>query len=226
MCVWADCQGCLCLMLLANQQHSHNGGQLRKPNSNCNSLLQGLVPLPKRELLYFTLLDPESEIFSITQFRKSCGREWLWQSYGQPLWPFQAQKECSDGSTDLSSGKTIGWWDYQQFYYSFAETCGTLRLWSWRDDQIRDHVTSFIKDRNLKAKFYCEETLNLGKLLEIIGQYHDKEALTFVPGGQVNNIQNKEESAGSATRQVILRKIVVAHVVTSVENAARSAILR
>ena len=39
-------------------------------------------------------------------------------------------------------------------------------------------------------------------------------------------IQNKEKSAGDATSQVILRKIVVAHVVTSVENAAKSAILR
>ena len=58
-----------------------------------------------------------------------------------------------------------------------------------RDNQVRDRAISFIKDRNLKAKLYREETLSLSKLLEIVSQYHDKEALTLVPEGQVNNIR-------------------------------------
>ena len=36
---------------------------------------------------------------------------------------------------------------------------------------------------------YCEETVSLGKLLEIVGQYHDKEAFTLEPEGQVNSIR-------------------------------------
>ena len=73
---------------------------------------------------------------------------------------------------------------------------------------------------------YCEETLSLGKLSEIVGQYHDKEALTLEPEGQVNNIRADSRSAGSATRRVIFQKIFIAHVITSVENATKSAILR
>ena len=39
-------------------------------------------------------------------------------------------------------------------------------------------------------------------------------------------IQDKGESAGGAARWVILRKIAIGHVITSVENAAKLAILR
>ena len=66
--------------------------------------------LLKRELFYFSLLDPD-----FNSFWSSRGRERLWQSFGQFLGQFQAQNEGSNGSTDLSSGKTISWWDYQQF---------------------------------------------------------------------------------------------------------------
>ena len=48
-----------------------------------------------------------------------------------------------------------------------------------RDNQVRDCTISFIKDRNLKAKLDHEDTLSLSKLLEIVSQYHDKEALKF-----------------------------------------------
>ena len=69
-----------------------------------------------------------------------------------------------------------------------------------RDNQVRDRAIYFIKVRNLKAKLYREETLSLGKLLEIVGQYHDKEALTLVPEGQVNNIRADSKQGGKCWR--------------------------
>ena len=58
-----------------------------------------------------------------------------------------------------------------------------------RANQVRDRASSFIKDRNLKAKLYHEETLSLTKVLEIVTQYRDKEVLFLVPKGQENNIR-------------------------------------
>ena len=59
------------------------------------------------------------------------------------------------------------------------------------DNQVRDHVISHIKNKNLKAKLYREETLTLSKLLEIVSQYHDKEALILIPEGHVNRIKGE-----------------------------------
>lgn len=61
-----------------------------------------------------------------------------------------------------------------------------------RDNQVRDHAISYIKDKNLKSKLYREETLTLGKFMEIIGHYHDKEALILLPES-VNNINNHSD---------------------------------
>ena len=69
-----------------------------------------------------------------------------------------------------------------------------------RDNQVRDRAISFIKDRDLKAKLYHKETLSLSKLLEIISQYHHKEALTLVPEGQVNNIRADSRQGGKCWR--------------------------
>ena len=72
-----------------------------------------------------------------------------------------------------------------------------------RDNQVRDRAIYFIRDRNLKGKSYLEETLSLGKLFEIVSQYHDKEALTVKPEGQVNNIRADLMTSGEvlAVRQ-------------------------
>ena len=69
-----------------------------------------------------------------------------------------------------------------------------------QDYQVRDRVISFIKNRNLKAKLYCEETLSRGKLSEIVGQYYDKEALTLEPERQVNNIRTDSRQGGKCSR--------------------------
>lgn len=50
-----------------------------------------------------------------------------------------------------------------------------------RDNQVRDHAISFLKDNDLKSKFYREETLTLSKLMEIVSQYHDKKRLFLCP---------------------------------------------
>ena len=60
-----------------------------------------------------------------------------------------------------------------------------------RDNQVRDHATSYIKDKNLKSKLYREETLTLGKLMEIVGHYHDKEALILLSVNRVSQGDRK-----------------------------------
>lgn len=70
-----------------------------------------------------------------------------------------------------------------------------------RDNQVRDRAISFIKDRNLKAKLYREETLTLDKLMEIVSQYHDKEALILVPESQVNHIVPDSRQRGKCWRR-------------------------
>lgn len=48
----------------------------------------------------------------------------------------------------------------------------------------RDQV--LIKDKNLKSKLYRTNDLTLGKLLDIVSQYHHKEALILLPDEQIN----------------------------------------
>lgn len=69
-----------------------------------------------------------------------------------------------------------------------------------RDNQVRDRAISFIQDKNLKAKLYREETLTLSKLLEIVSQYHDKEALVLIRDGRVNNISPDAKQGGKCWR--------------------------
>lgn len=57
-----------------------------------------------------------------------------------------------------------------------------------RDNQVRDRAISFFKDKNRKSKLYRGETLTLSKVMEIVSQYHDNEALVLLPEGQVNNV--------------------------------------
>ena len=68
-----------------------------------------------------------------------------------------------------------------------------------RDNQVRDRAISFIKDRNLKSKLYREETLTHAKLMEIVSQYHDKEALILVREN-VNNIVTSAKQGGKCWR--------------------------
>ena len=69
-----------------------------------------------------------------------------------------------------------------------------------RDNQATDRAISFIKERNLKGKLYRKKTLSLGKLLEIVSQYHNKEALTLVPEGHINNIRVYSRRGGKCWR--------------------------
>ena len=43
---------------------------------------------------------------------------------------------------------------------------------------------------------YRNETLSLGELLKIVSQYHNKEALTLVPEGHINNIRADSRQGG------------------------------
>jgi len=53
---------------------------------------------------------------------------------------------------------------------------------------VRDRAISYLNNKNLKSKLYREETLTLSKLMEIVSQYHDKEALIHFPESQVNSL--------------------------------------
>ena len=64
-----------------------------------------------------------------------------------------------------------------------------------RDNQVRDHAISYIKDKNLESKLYREETLTLNKLMEIVGEYHDQEVLILL-SDRVNNIQISSKNKG------------------------------
>ena len=69
-----------------------------------------------------------------------------------------------------------------------------------RDNQVRDRAISFLKDKNLKSKLYREETLTLSKLMEIVSQYHDKEALILIPESQVNSLSSDPKQGGKCWR--------------------------
>ena len=69
-----------------------------------------------------------------------------------------------------------------------------------RDKQVRDCAISSMKDRNLKAKLYREETLTLNNLMETVSQYHDKEALILVPESQINHITTDSRQGGKCWR--------------------------
>ena len=45
------------------------------------------------------------------------------------------------------------------------------------DNQVRDRVLLYVKDRVLKSKLYREDDLTLAKLVEVVRSYHDKDAL-------------------------------------------------
>ena len=59
---------------------------------------------------------------------------------------------------------------------------------------------SYIQDKNLKAKLYREEILTLSKLIEIVSQYHDKEALILIPERQVNQVSSDAKKWGKCWR--------------------------
>ena len=69
-----------------------------------------------------------------------------------------------------------------------------------RDSQVRDRAISYIQDKNLKAKLYREETPTLSKLIKIVSQYHDKEALILIPESQVNQVSSDAKKGGKCWR--------------------------
>ena len=58
----------------------------------------------------------------------------------------------------------------------------------------RDQVLTYIKDKNSKSKLYRSENWILSKLLEVVSQYHDKDALIFIqPGEEFNQVELVEK---------------------------------
>jgi len=58
-----------------------------------------------------------------------------------------------------------------------------------KDNMTRDQILTYIKDKNLKSKLYRTENLTLSKLLDVVSQYHDKEALILQPEEQINQVE-------------------------------------
>ena len=78
---------------------------------------------------------------------------------------------------------------------SLAEHC---EYGEEKDNMMRDQVLTHIKDKNLKSKLYGSENLTLSKLLEVVSQYHDKDALILVqPEDQINRVQLAEKHTTS-----------------------------
>ena len=78
---------------------------------------------------------------------------------------------------------------------SLAEHC---KYGEEKDHMTRDQVLTHIKDKNLKSKLYRSENLTLSKLLEVVSQYHDKDALILVqPEDQINRVQLAEKHTTS-----------------------------
>ena len=54
------------------------------------------------------------------------------------------------------------------------------------------------EEKDLKSKLYWSENLTLSKLLEVVSQYHDKDALILVqPEDQINIVQLAEKHTTS-----------------------------
>ena len=69
------------------------------------------------------------------------------------------------------------------------------------DNQVRDRAISFLKDTNLESELYREETLTLIKLMDIVSQYHDEEALVLIPESQVNRLSSDPKQGGKCPRR-------------------------
>ena len=54
------------------------------------------------------------------------------------------------------------------------------------DNHVRDIVIFHVTNKELKSKFYREESLSLSKLLEIVSTYHNKDATILVSKDTVN----------------------------------------
>ena len=81
---------------------------------------------------------------------------------------------------------------------SLAEHC---EYGEEKDNMTRDQVLTHIKDKNLKSKLYRSENLTLSKLLEVVSQYHDKDALILVqPEEEINRVELTEEQTTSVMK--------------------------
>ena len=58
-----------------------------------------------------------------------------------------------------------------------------------KDNMTRDQVFAHIKEKNLKSKLYRTDDLTLSKLLEVVSQYHDQNALILLAEEQINRVE-------------------------------------
>ena len=81
---------------------------------------------------------------------------------------------------------------------SLAEHC---EYGEEKDNMTRDEVLTHIKDKNLKSKLYRSENLTLSKLLEVVSQYHDKDAMILVqPDEEINRVELIEKQPPSVMK--------------------------
>ena len=81
---------------------------------------------------------------------------------------------------------------------SLAEHC---EYGEEKDNMTRDQVLTHIKDKNLKSKLYRSENLTLSKLLEVVSQYHDKDAMILVqPDEEINRVELTEKQPPSVMK--------------------------
>ena len=92
-------------------------------------------------------------------------------------------------STSPEGGETIN-----NFIVRLKKTVEHCEYGIEEDNQIRDRLLYFIRDKVLKRKLYREEILTLAKLQEIVNIFDEPDALLLTPSGtreETNTIYTK-----------------------------------
>ena len=140
--------------------------------------------LLKRELFYFSLLDPDFNSYSAEVRGGAKGYDRALDSFSDN---FKHRTRAPMARQTFLAAKPLAGETINNLLFVCRNSKCVYE--AERANQVRDRASSFIKDRNLQAKLYQEETLSLTKVLEIVTQYRDKEVLFLVPEGQENNIR-------------------------------------
>ena len=116
------------------------------------------------------------KVFPTTRKAKRKTTRRLWNIYEALTEHFQLKKKLAKSSSPPNPGERIN--NFVTRLQTLADHCDYN---DEKDNQIRDRTLTFIKDKHLKVKLYRDNDLTLGKLLDIVTTYHDKEALVLVP---------------------------------------------
>ena len=120
--------------------------------------------------------------------------------YGLPLRTLQAQKNAPMARQTFLAATPLAGETINNFITRLQKLAEHCDCEGERDNQVRDRAISSLKDKNRKSKLYREETLTLSKLMEIVSQYYNKEALILIHESQVNSMYSDPKQGGKCWR--------------------------